>query len=375
MSTAVTPNPQSISLYYKEGTSDKEYHLEILGDEASGFRVQYRYGRRGAKLQVRFKNPNPIEFSAACKLFEQMRDAQLKDGYTYGESGTPYEHTENAGKSAGVRPMLLTEIDEAEALKLIDDDDWVMQEKMNGVRQMIMKKKKSIEGVNKKGLLTSLPKTTSDSVAVICGEADAILDGELVGEVLHVFDLLSVGIHAYADKPYTERLNGIREWLCLEYPHTLGEWWNYVRSVPTAVGKSSKKAMFARLKKENAEGVVFKKKDSPYKAGRSDDALKFKFTAEATVRCKHLNDKNSFTMEMMKKGDWIEVGSCTFFPTKLIPTIGKFYEIRYLYAHQGGSLFQPFLKEERIDVDEEDCLLIQLKYKPESHEDDDDSPS
>lgn len=358
MSTTVSPNLNTISLYYRDEKSDKEYHLAIVGNERDGFRVEYRFGKRGAKLQCRFKNPVPIDFAAARKLFEKMRDDQLKDGYTTGESGTPYVGTENQGKVAGVRPMLLNEITEEQALKLIGDDDWVMQEKKNGVRQMIKKLKKSLEGVNKKGLVVSLPETTANAIRQACGEADAVLDGELVGEVLWLFDLLSVSVHAYADKPYIQRLEGIQEWLASDMTT------EYMKLVPTAVGKSSKKALFAKLKAENAEGVVFKKKDSVYRAGRSDFALKFKFYATATVRVKHLNDKNSFRMEMLSKGDWVDVGDCTFYPTKYIPKPGDFVEVRYMYAFPGGSLYgPPVIQEKRTDCDEDDCLMSQLKYK------------
>src|SRR5208337_3962964 len=292
MSTTTTPSLDATSLYYKEGTHDKEYHLSILGDEEKGFQVQYRFGKRGAKLAVKFKNPVPVDFAAANVFYDGTPTEKLKGGYTYGQSGTPYEGTEGQGKVSGLRPMLLGEIDEEQALKLINDDDWVLQEKKNGVRQMVKKSKKSLEGINKKGLITSLPTTTADDIRAACGEADAVLDGELVGEVLWLFDLLSMGIHAFADKPYRARLDGIQEWLFYDTAD-----FKYFKMVPTAVGKSSKKALFAALKKENAEGVVFKRLDAPYQAGRSDAAQKYKFYATATVRVRCLNNKNSFQME------------------------------------------------------------------------------
>ncbi len=369
MFTTTIPSLDSISLYYKEGTHDKEYHLQIFGDEEHGFQLQYRYGKRGAKLTAKFKNPVPTDYQTVKALFDKEKNKQLKEGYTYGESGTPYEGTEGQGKVSGLRPMLLSEIDEEEALKLINDDEWVLQEKKNGVRQIVRKSKKTLEGVNKKGLITSLPQTTADAIRQACGEADAVIDGELVGEVLWMFDLLSMGIHAFADQPYDTRLGSIQEWL----PETIGGFQcnAYFKMVPTAVGKSSKKALFAALKKDNAEGVVFKRLDAPYKAGRSDTAKKFKFYATATVRCKFLNDKNSFRMEMLSKGDWIEVGDCTFYPTKYTPKPGDFIEVRYMYAFPQGSLYgPPVLLEQRTDCDEGDCVISQLKMKQGTISDD-----
>ena len=351
----------------KRAPTIKNITYRYLGDEEKGFRFSHRFGKRGAKLAVKFKNPVPVDFAAAKAIYDGILAEKLKGGYTYGESGTPYEGTEGQGKVSGLRPMLLSEIDEEEALKLINDDDWVLQEKKNGVRQMVKKSKKTLEGVNKKGLVTSLPQTTADAIREACGEADAVIDGELVGEVLWMFDLLSMGIHAFADQPYDTRLGSIQEWL----PETIGAQNacgsminTYFKMVPTAVGKSSKKALFAALKKDNAEGVVFKRLDAPYKAGRSDAAKKFKFYATATVRVRCLNNKNSFQMEMLSKGDWKYVGDCTFYPTIYTPKPGDFVEVRYMYAFPQGSLYgPPVILEKREDCDEGDCVMSQLKYK------------
>ena len=40
-------------------------------------------------------------------------------------------------------------------------------------------------------------------------------------------------------------------------------------------------------------------------------------------------------------------------------------EVRYLYAYKGGSLYQPTFLDVRTDIDEQECLLSQLKYKKE----------
>lgn len=358
MSATVTPNLDHISLYYKAGTSDKEYHLEIKGSEAEGWKVEYRYGKRGAKLTAGWKTKMPVDYVTARRVFEIARDKQLSEGYTTGESGTPYVGTENQGKVSGLIPQTPNIIEEEEVAKYLNDDAWCMQEKKDGVRCMIRKEGKTVEGINKKGIVTSLPLTTETGIREACQDLQAVLDGELVGEKFWLFDTLAIGIRAWSNKPYSARLEAIQEWLS---PFN-----EYFEMVPTAIGKASKKAMFAKIRLDKGEGVVFKKLDSLYVPGRPasyGDHIKFKFKGSATVRCKNLNNKNSFVMEMMSKGDWIEVGNCTFFPTVLSPKLGKLYEVEYLYAYPGGSLFQPTLKEERKDCDEGDCGISQLKYK------------
>src|SRR5271166_618521 len=369
MATATITLPTS-SFYFKEGSSDKEYHLAILGDDTKGFQVQYRHGRKGGSMTVKFKNPVPIGFDAAKLLYDDMVKERFKKGYTQDASGTPYVGTENQGTDAGVRPMLLGEITEEEVQKYLDNDDWLMQEKKNGVRKMIRKVRKVLEGINKKGLITPLPETTANAIRNICQEADVLFDGELVGEVYWIFDLLSAGVHSYADKSLTLRLEGIQEWFG---PWGLGIDGQCARLVPTAVGKSSKKALFKLLKAENAEGVVFKRRNTAYKAGRSDDNVKFKWYATATVRVRCLNEKNSFQMEMMSKGNWVGVGDCTFYPTKYVPKPGDFVEVRYMYALKGGSLYgPPVILEHRTDADDGDCGMSQIKYKPDTEAPEDD---
>lgn len=368
MSTTTTL-PQ-ISLYYKEGSSDKEYHVSIVGSDNTGYTVKFQYGRRGSKLRDGVKNAVPVDLPTAMKIYDKVVADQRKDGYTEGETGTPYVGTENQGKVSGVLPQLLNFIDEEEVQKYLNDDSYIMQEKKDGVRCMIVKKKRVVEGVNKRGLVTSLPKTTEEAVRKACGDADATLDGELVGEVFWIFDMLSIGIHAFSASGYTTRVAEIQDWL----GDGFGE---YFRMVPTAVGKASKKALYNKLKKENAEGIVFKKNDAPYKAGRpasGGNQVKFKFYATATVRVRAINgDKRSVQMEVLNKGDWTTVGSVTIPANQEIPGPGKYIEVRYLYAYPGGSLFQPTCLGTRDDVIDDDCLMSQLKYKQGSQEDDDEN--
>jgi len=63
------------------------------------------------------------------------------------------------------------------------------------------------------------------------------------------------------------------------------------------------------------------------------------------------------------KGVWVPVGNVTIPPNHEVPSIGQIVEIKYLYAHLGGSLYQPTYLGLRDDIDPEECLMC--KYKPE----------
>ena len=60
------------------------------------------------------------------------------------------------------------------------------------------------------------------------------------------------------------------------------------------------------------------------------------------------------------------VGNVTIPANCEIPQKGDLVEVRYLYAYKGGSLYQPTYLGKRSDVDEDECVLNQLKYKAEN---------
>ena len=60
-------------------------------------------------------------------------------GYTPGEDGTPYQHTDKAKPSTGIHCQLLNPIEEDQVDRLIADPAWWMQEKLDGRRLLIRK--------------------------------------------------------------------------------------------------------------------------------------------------------------------------------------------------------------------------------------------
>jgi len=132
--------------------------------------------------------------------------------------------------------------------------------------------------------------------------------------------------------------------------------------------------MFERLKNENAEGVVFKRHDSAYKAGRPASGgcqLKFKFVATLSAIVAKKNDKRSVALELLDGKKRVGVGNVTIPPGVGVPSAGPIIEIRYLYCFPKGALFQPCYLGRRDDVDESACDIGQLKYKAEGSDEDD----
>src|SRR3954470_23885148 len=100
MNATITPT-ERITLYYREGSSDKVYQAAI---EPRGelFVVNFAYGRRGNTLSTGTKTSTPVDFGAARKIYDKLVNEKKAKGYTGSRDGTPYQHTENASRIAGV---------------------------------------------------------------------------------------------------------------------------------------------------------------------------------------------------------------------------------------------------------------------------------
>src|SRR5438034_7784905 len=91
----ITTNASSterMTLYYREGSSDKVYQASI---EPQGelFVVNFAFGRRGSTLQTGIKTSEPVDFDSARKIYEKLIREKRAKGYTEGPEGTPYQHT------------------------------------------------------------------------------------------------------------------------------------------------------------------------------------------------------------------------------------------------------------------------------------------
>ena len=352
---------KSITLYFRAGGSEKLYQTR-LEPKGAGFVVNFAFGRRVSTLQTGTKTNQPVDYPTALKVYEKLVNEKMAKGYTPGEDGTPYQGTPQEERSTGIFPQLLNAIDQDRAEHLIRDDEWCVQEKFDGKRIMIRKDADQVIGINRKGLTVALPQPVADLVRKIPG--DCLLDGEAVGDVYHAFDILE---HAGMDlrkKPYRTRLVYLAMALAKVSDDLLS---GAMRLAKTASSFQDKQAMIARLRKDNREGVVFKDMNAPYTPGRpasGGDQLKFKFTATASCIVSKANGtKRSVALVLLDGGKRVPVGNVTIAPNMEIPTAGSIVETRYLYAHVGGSLFQPVCLGVRDDVDPSACTIDQLKYR------------
>jgi bifunctional non-homologous end joining protein LigD len=356
-----------VSLYYRQGSSDKVYQAAIE-PAGPGYVVTCAFGRRGATLQAGRKTPQPVGYDEARKVFDQLVRSKTAKGYTPGADGTPYRHTDAQPRSTGILPQLLNPIDEADGSSYLADDRWWMQEKFDGKRVLTRREGVVVTATNRRGLTIALAGPIAAALTSV-GTSQCLLDGEAVGDVYHAFDLLELDGEDLRQAPYFVRYEALVD---LVDPVAS----NALRYAETAMDAGTKAAMFASMRRLKREGVVFKDRTAPCTPGRparGGPQLKLKFTETASCIVAGITPgKRSVGLELLDVARRVGVGSVTVPANHPVPAAGQVVEVRYLYAYPGGALCQPVLLGRRDDVDREDCRLAQLKYRAAAEDEADD---
>lgn len=349
---------ESIELRYQEGTSDKVYRASI---ERTGsvYVVNFAYGRRGAALNTGTKTPQALPLQAAESVYRKLVQSKTAKGYRV-HSGSERAITvaQDQGRDTGLRPMLCNAVTDKEAAACLRSDKWCAQEKYDGRRMLVRKAADgTLTAANRKGQAVACPEPVASVLAGVLGPFT--VDGELVGDRFHAFDLLESRQGDLRHSAYGERL--------AQLEHVLGPVSSEaVEVAPTVFGASAKAAFMESLRTANKEGVVFKDLGAAWTEGKmasGGPALKLKFWETCSCVVLRVNAGRR-SVELGLGGR--SVGSVTIPPNFLIPAPGLVVEVRYLYvAAQGGSLYQPVYLGVRDDIDASECTeeAQQLKYK------------
>ena len=356
-------------LEYRQGGSDKVYTAEIEENQGR-YSVKVRYGRRGGAVVAGFRTDQPTTLNEASDIYAKTVKQKLAKGYvvknTYTLEDTPLstlgdvvqaveKHAESVA-SFKTPCVLLNAISENEAVFLLSDDNWVAQEKFDGVRLILSSKGQSVVGYNRKGKPTYVPEELAGSIA----GTNCVLDGELIGNTYYAFDCIDFDGLEALEFPLLARQSALLDL-------TLGP---AIQVVQCAISPSDKLALWNRLKKQDAEGIVFKRHNAKYTSGRPASGghyLKHKFYKTASCLVTTINQQRSVGLSLIGGGaKVISVGNVTIPPNSEVPKLDDIVEVRYLYAFLGGSLYQPTYLGCRTDIALEDCTMEQLVYKKEN---------
>ena len=345
---------QSITLYYRDGRSDKVYRASIE-PQGTGFVVNFAYGRRGSTMTTGTKTQSPVGYEEAKKIHSKLVREKMAKGYTPGEDGTPYSNPD-ANKPSGLAPQLLNPVEEANLEALLDSPDHYLQQKHDGKRLILRKSEEGIQGINRRGLFCGISETILIGAGKIAGTWT--LDGEAVGDVLFAFDILELEGLDLRLQPYSKRLVILLNLL-------MGAQQNTIRWSDPWIDPFQKRRKFEEFHVEGSEGVVFKHKDAPYTAGRPASGgaqLKHKFVKTASVLVTDINEQRSIGIGFVDRPG--TSGKVSIPANHPIPQVGSVVEVRYLYAMpESHALYQPVYLGEREDIDPHECVVGQLKFR------------
>lgn len=261
------------------------------------------------------------------------------------------------------KPMLADRIDAANVNRMVSNDHWWAEQKLdghrvlmyveNGVPSPLNRNGEEFKGVMDRAILRDFNGPQWKNVW--------ILDGEMLDGKYYLFDLLMVGGNETTNSEYRERRH---------YLDMLFEKWVPQRCELTQIAKISREKieLIDNVKRLNGEGIMWKHVLGRYQLGkRSRDVLKWKFTETADVIVSQIwrSGKRSVGLVLFDAAgeNLVEVGACTMSEHNLERIkVGDVVEVRYLYVGAGGKLFQPAFLRVRNDKKPIDCRVDQLKH-------------
>ncbi|MGE0400428.1 MAG: WGR domain-containing protein [Kofleriaceae bacterium] len=365
---------REIELFFQEGSSDKVYNAQIVEEYASSYTVKVQWGRRGSSLQEGTKAVKVSRAVADAKFDSCVREKRNK-GYEEKTATTkpaavaPPAGQGSGSKSGGVqravvglKAQLLNPIDDTDLDAFLANDAMLAQQKIDGMRILAHVNKDGVLATNREGQVSKMATSSLDGLEYL--PAGTIVDGELLDDGYWLFDILSfagtdVRMHGYHTR-----------WKLLDEecePALSGD----IRIVPIASGAKAKRALYNRLFKAGAEGIVFKDAAAPYTAGRPSSGgtqRKHKFVKSADVVITE-NAGNAYRMAVYNGKKLVECGKVFAGTTNasraeldLALAAGKrpICEVRYLYATDDHVLFQPVFVRIRDDKTAAQCIRSQL---------------
>lgn len=358
---------RAVQLFSKKDGADKEYHLRFV-QVAEGFLVEYSNGKRGSSLQHGLRTKEPVAEEVAEKEYLRVLKSKLKDGYTEDESGVSFLGTDKAGRKTEFSPQLLVAIDDDQAQAVLYHGSHVAQIKHDGERRFIGMENGEVIAANRDGLQVPVKEEIANAILALQnhGIHQVGLDGEDMGSHFVFFDVLSLNGVSLREMGFVERFVPASFKLKVALESSGGN--RLVVGSELLSGRNGKLqwSEIQALRAKGEEGVCFKEINAPYEPGRPQTQFKLKFWENATVRVRSQHStKRSVGMEVLNKdGVWVAVGNVAIpVNVKEIPAVGSLIDVRYLYAFEGGSLFEPTFDKVRSDLQEHSADMSQLKYK------------
>lgn len=247
-------------------------------------------------------------------------------------------------------------------MKYENDDNYLMQQKIDGIRAQIVFKAGTAGCWVRSNSGTRLKSSTSAPVVLkiekhyenTTSENSFTIDGEIINGTFWAFDLVTS-----EDINTLYRYAALKSWYLTEHIPP------GVRVLPTAYTTEEKKALVDKVIANNGEGFIVKHVDAGYTwGGRVDHSLKIKLvdTVDCVVTAVNVKGKDNIALGLYDDSRTLVPVGQTSTIGKGVFAVGDTAEIQYLYAGSGGKLVQPTILRKRTDKAPQDCHVDQLKY-------------
>lgn len=364
---SATPAPWAISLRNQEAGSDKVYNINLRPD-GDLWRVDYQNGRYGSTLVGGTKTERPVPYDEAAKIATTLLKSKLKGKYRpMAMPGADEAPSYVEPNDTGVRPHLLEPIGKDDLATYLQNPSFMGQEKKDGQRRFVRcVPATGATGINRRGLEVGLPRAITDVMKEWPGRF--LIDGEMVGETFWAFDLLEQDDEDLRSMPAAGRYRRLEDLFDILSRRPAFRDIGF-KLVGTAWTVDEKASLLRRIMADGGEGVVFKDRKAPYIDGRNSTQVKYKLWNDlSAVAGAQKAGKRSVALHLVDdaSGSQFAVGYVTIPANHAIPAPGTVVNVRYLYAYQDGSLFQPQYEGVRDDVTQDQCVASQRVFVPQA---------
>lgn len=236
-----------------------------------------------------------------------------------------------------------------------------MEQKVDGHRKLVTLSPGGVTVLNRAGEPSTLPAACLAGFPAASSGA-VVLDGELVGAVLWVFDLPHAPPAVLPEMPYCTRRAVLDRLAPALGTETL-------RFLPVARTTEEKARLVARVLEAGGEGVMLKDTAAPYRSDRRHAGLlkaKFVNDLDAVVTRIAVDGKQNCAVGLyVTDGRLVEVGTVVVQPRdRELLRVGSVVTVTYLYCvnRSAPRLVQPTRLRLRTDKRPRECTMDQLRF-------------
>jgi ATP-dependent DNA ligase len=268
-----------------------------------------------------------------------------------------------------LKPMLAEAIDVEDLDTYIESDEWLISQKLDGQRLMVIIDGPELAAYNRRGEQIPVPPKFEWAFAPFTEGGTWAFDGELIKGDFWMFDMPMAGDLVTPSTPFVVRHETLKG-LWFSERDRQGD--NGVFYLAHYRDPDSKQALVESVRNGHGEGLMVKHAMGRYESGRrSTMMLKAKLwqSADCIITHRNRDGKTNAALGMWRGNDLVEVGSVSAvggWKEKL--EVGQVVEVKYLYAVDGPEprLYQPALLRARDDKLLVECGIDQIHFTDKS---------